>query len=244
MENKISVINAEHITKSFNRLKVLEDVSLSLKKGKITCVLGPSGCGKSTLLKIIAGLETPTKGNIVTDITLPGKAVGYMSQEDSLLPWKTAEQNVSLAMELVGIKNHRQAMKMLRLVHLARFFRFYPAELSGGQRQRVSLARMLSVTPKLLLLDEPFSALDIVVKNELAEIIRNYVSEQQATALMITHSVEEALLIADKVVILSPRPARITEIIEVQDKERNNLFAKVKTSLEKSIMEKKCAISS
>ncbi len=241
MENNISVVTVKNITKNFNRLKVLDDVSLSLDKGKITCVLGPSGCGKSTLLKIIAGLETPSKGKIVADISLPGKAVGYMSQEDSLLPWKTAEQNVSLAMELIGVKNHRQAMKMLKLVHLARFFRFYPAELSGGQRQRVSLARMLSIVPQLLLLDEPFSALDIVVKNELAQIIRNYVLEHQAAALMITHSVEEALLLADRIVILSPRPACVTEVIDVQDSKRDNLFAKVKTALEKSISEKKCA---
>ena len=116
---------ASHISKNFDRLKVLNDVSFNLARGKITCVLGASGCGKTTLLKIIAGLEKPSKGEVKTELKLPGKAVGYMSQEDSLLPWKTAEQNVSFAMELTGVKNHRQSMRMLKLVKLARFFFFF-----------------------------------------------------------------------------------------------------------------------
>lgn len=238
MENDI-VVSVYHVSKNFDHLKVLSDVSLNLKKGKITCILGGSGCGKTTLLKIIAGLEKATKGDITTNLILPSKAVGYMSQEDSLLPWKTAEQNVSFAMELVGLKNHRQAMRMLKLVKLARFFRFYPKQLSGGQRQRVSLARMLSVSPQLLLLDEPLSALDIVVKNDLVKIIRNYVQEKNATALMITHSVEEAVSIADQILILSSRPASVVSIIEINDKQRNELFSLVKKQLEAAIMEKK-----
>lgn len=238
MENDI-VVSVSHVSKNFDHLKVLSDVSLNLKKGKITCILGGSGCGKTTLLKIIAGLEKATKGDITTNLILPSKAVGYMSQEDSLLPWKTAEQNVSFAMELVGLKNHRQAMRMLKLVKLARFFRFYPKQLSGGQRQRVSLARMLSVSPQLLLLDEPLSALDIVVKNDLVKIIRNYVQERNATALMITHSVEEAVSIADQILILSSRPASVVSKIEISDKQRNELFSLVKKQLEAAIMEKK-----
>ena len=238
MEDSI-VVSVSHVSKNFDNLKVLNDISFNLIQGKITCVLGGSGCGKTTLLKIIAGLEKATKGDITTNLILPGKAVGYMSQEDSLLPWKTAEQNVSFAMELVGMKNHRQAMKMLKLVKLARFFRFYPKQLSGGQRQRVSLARMLSVSPQLLLLDEPLSALDIVVKNDLVKIIRNYVQEKNATALMITHSVEEAVSIADQILILSSRPASVVSKIEINDKQRNELFSLVKKQLEAAIMEKK-----
>jgi len=242
MENDV-VVSVSHVSKNFDRLKVLNDISLELKRGKITCVLGGSGCGKTTLLKIIAGLEKATKGDIITDLQLPGKTVGYMSQEDSLLPWKTAEQNVSFAMELTGAKNHRQAMKMLKLVKLARFFRFYPKQLSGGQRQRVSLARMLAVSPQLLLLDEPLSALDLVVKNDLVKVIRNYVQEKNATALMITHSVEEAIAIADQILILSTRPAIITAKIDVSDIRRNELFSSVKKQLEEAILEKKCETS-
>lgn len=238
MEDSI-VVSVSHVSKNFDNLKVLDDISFNLIQGKITCVLGGSGCGKTTLLKIIAGLEKATKGDILTHLQLPGKAVGYMSQEDSLLPWKTAEQNVLFAMELVGMKSHRQAMKMLKLVKLARFFRYYPSQLSGGQRQRVSLARMLSVSPKVLLLDEPLSALDIVVKNDLVKIIRNYVQEKNTTALMITHSVEEAVSIADQILILSSRPASIFTKIEINDKQRNELFSLVKKQLEEAIMEKK-----
>ncbi len=234
------LVTAQHITKNYGKLKVLDDITLKLQAGKITCVLGSSGCGKTTLLKILGGLETPTNGTISSNFSLPGKSVGYMSQENSLLPWKTAEQNVLFAMELVGAKkNHRQAMKMLRKVRLSRFFRYYPVELSGGQKQRVALARMLAVSPTLLLLDEPFSALDMVVKNDLAQIIRNYVKETQAAAFMITHSIEEALIIADTVLILTSRPARIADKIEITDKERNNIFSKIKLSLEKTILEKK-----
>lgn len=243
MENNI-LISAENISKSFKKLKVLDNISLDLYQGKITCILGSSGCGKTTLLKIIAGLEKASKGKIISSLTLPGKEVGYMSQEDSLLPWKTAEQNVLFALELIGIKNHRQAMKMLRLVHLNHFSRYYPHELSGGQRQRVSLARMLALSPKLLLLDEPLSALDIVIKSDLVQIIRNYVITNQATALMITHSIEEALMVADTILIFSPRPACITDRIEINDSERNKAFAHVKEALENAIRERKCVTSS
>ena len=238
MENNV-VVSVSHVSKNFDRLKVLNDISFDLKRGKITCVLGGSGCGKTTLLKIIAGLEKASKGEIITDLKLPGKAIGYMSQEDSLLPWKTAEQNVLFAMELTGTKNHRQAMRMLKLVKLSRFFRYYPSQLSGGQRQRISLARMLAVSPQLLLLDEPLSALDLVVKNDLVKIIRNYVQENSATALMITHSVEEAIAIADQILILSTRPAVITAQIDVSDAKRNELFSSVKKQLEEAILEKK-----
>ena len=243
MESDV-VVSVCHISKNFDRLNVLKDVSLDLKKGEITCILGGSGCGKTTLLKIIAGLEKATAGEIITKLQLPGKAVGYMSQEDSLLPWKTAEQNVSFAMELIGVKDHKQAMKMLNAVKLARFFRFYPSQLSGGQRQRVSLARMLAVSPQLLLLDEPLSALDLVVKNDLVKVIQKYVKEKNAAALMITHSVEEALSIADRILILSSRPASIVSRIEVDDKQRNELFSSVKKQLEEAILKKKCEISS
>lgn len=239
MESNL-LIKASHIVKNYGRLKVLDDISLNLQAGKITCILGSSGCGKTTLLKILGGMEEQTSGSISSDISIPGKSVGYMSQEDSLLPWKTAEQNVLFAMELVGAKkNHRHAMKMLKKVQLSRFFKYYPTELSGGQRQRVALARTLAVSPKLLLLDEPFSALDMVVKNDLAHIIRDYVKETQATAFMITHSIEEVLLIADTVLILTSRPAHIADRIDITDKERDNIFAKIKQSLEKTISEKK-----
>lgn len=241
MDNNV-LVSVQNISKNFDKLKVLDDISLELKEGHITCILGSSGCGKTTLLKIIAGLEKATKGHVKSSLKLPGKDVGYMSQEDSLLPWKTAEQNVLFALELLGTKKHRQAMKMLRLVHLTHFSRYYPNELSGGQRQRVSLARMLALLPKLLLLDEPLSALDVVIKNDLTKIIRNYVLEQKATALMITHSIEEALLMADTILILSPRPACITDIIEITDNNRNEAFARVKSALEKACKEKKCAI--
>lgn len=240
MSNK-SILSAENISKRYGNLHVLDDISLDLKPKEITCILGASGCGKTTLLKILAGLEKQSKGKIISDIQLPGSSVGYMSQEDSLLPWKTALQNVAFALELLKIPDNNKAMKMLQSVHLSRFHNYYPAELSGGQKQRINLARMLVLNPKILFLDEPLSALDILVKNDLVAIIKQYVRDTNSSALMITHSIEEALLLADKIIILTTIPARIFKTIEVKDSKRETLYAEVKQSFEEAVKESKNA---
>lgn len=235
------LISATNISKNFGKLKVLDDISLSLSAGEITCVLGGSGCGKTTLLKILSGLEKPSVGNVISKIDLPGKFVGYMSQEDSLLPWKTAIENVAFASELLDKKDIRHALKMLKLVNISRFHSYYPAELSGGQKQRVNLARMLAISPKVLFLDEPLSALDIVVKNDLTQVIRNYVKDNEASALMITHSIEEALLLADRIIILSTLPAHISAEYKIKDNQRESMFSTIKNELEKAIRVKRNA---
>ncbi len=240
MPNK-SILSAENISKRYGNLHVLDDISLELKPKEITCILGASGCGKTTLLKILAGLEKQSKGKIISDIQLPGSSVGYMSQEDSLLPWKTALQNVAFALELLKMPDNNKAMKMLQSVHLSRFHNYYPAELSGGQKQRINLARMLVLNPKILFLDEPLSALDILVKNDLAAIIKQYVRDTNSSALMITHSIEEALLLADKIIILTTIPAHIFKTIEVKDSKRETLYAEVKKSFEQAVKESKNA---
>ena len=240
MSNK-SILSAENISKRYGNLHVLDDISLDLKPQEITCILGASGCGKSTLLKILAGLEKQSKGKITSDIQLPGSSVGYMSQEDSLLPWKTALQNVAFALELLKMPDNNKTMKMLQSVHLSRFHNYYPAELSGGQKQRINLARMLVLNPKILFLDEPLSALDILVKNDLVAIIKQYVRDTNSSALMITHSIEEALLLADKIIILTTIPARIFKTIEVKDSKRETLYAEVKQSFEEAVKESKNA---
>ena len=236
MGNEV-LLSAKNIFKQYNRLQVLDDISLTLKKGEIICVLGASGCGKTTLLKILAGLETQSKGQVKSDIQLPGPSVGYMSQEESLLPWKTALQNVAFSLDLLGISDNKKALKMLQSVHLSRFHHYYPAQLSGGQKQRINLARMLVLEPKILFLDEPLSALDILVKNDLAKIIKEYVQNSGAAAFMITHSIEEALLLADKIIILTTLPARIYREINIKESQREDLYAKVKGLFEEAVQE-------
>jgi len=194
---------------------VLGGVSLSVAKGEFVSVIGPSGCGKSTVLKLISGLTPPASGSIKVDGMAPKDAreiVSYIFQDATLLPWRTVEQNVSLGLELERVARPTRAQKtaaLLELVGLTHVAKSYPRQLSGGMKMRVSIARALATNPRLLLMDEPFAALDEMSRDHLNEEILRLQAEQKWTAVFVTHSVAEAIFLSTRIIVLAPNPGRI-----------------------------------
>ncbi len=194
----------------------LDGVDLAIGAGEMVAVVGPSGCGKSTLLKIIAGLLTPTAGAV--DFGGDRPEIGYVFQDAHLLPWRTTIGNVELFLEVDGVKKQARrdrARAALRLVGLADFEGSYPAELSGGMKMRVSLARTLATDPQLMLFDEPFAALDEITRNRLNNDLIRLQRDQGVTGVFVTHSIGEAVFLADRVEVMSPAPGRIVGVVEV-----------------------------
>ena len=218
----VQIINVE---KTFHRrqVKALDGVNLTLNHGSFTSIIGPSGCGKSTLLKIMAGLLPPSNGEIRlmgTPVTGPRQDIGIMFQQPTLLPWRTAIENVLLPIEIKqGAKAARAqtdtAMALLDLVGLKGFEQVHPFELSGGMAQRVAICRMLVTRPAILLLDEPFGALDELTREFMNVELQRICKESDATSLMVTHAIAEAVFLGDRVVVMSARPGRIAEIVDV-----------------------------
>jgi NitT/TauT family transport system ATP-binding protein len=205
-----------------NGVAALEQVSLRIGRGERIAIVGPSGCGKSTLLRIFAGLITPGAGGVLLNderITRPTRRIGIMFQDAALLPWRTVVQNIALPLEIGDWNdaNLRSPISnLISLVGLEGFEHAYPRELSGGMAQRVALARALITQPPALLLDEPFGALDAMTRESLTTSLDGIVSATGTTAIMVTHNIAEAVFIADRVVVLSPRPGRITSIVDVK----------------------------
>jgi NitT/TauT family transport system ATP-binding protein len=199
----------------------LRDVSLSIRPGEFVAVLGRSGCGKSTLLRVIAGLLRPTSGRVRVDggeVDRPSRDVPLMFQRPALLPWRSVLDNVLLPVEFAGRRRNgyrSRASELLTLAGLGDVERVAPAELSGGMQQRAALCRSLILRPRALLLDEPFSALDAITRTELAGELQRIHMVEGTTMVLVTHSIEEAVLLADRVVVLTPRPGRIQRILDV-----------------------------
>jgi NitT/TauT family transport system ATP-binding protein len=203
------------------RMPVLEDVSLSIGKGEFCCFIGPSGCGKSTLLRVVDGLIPPGSGEVRihgTPTRSPRRDVGVVFQSFNLFPWRTVAENVALGLENRGIpraERKERAGKWLHLVGLDGFEDFYPSQLSGGMQQRVGLARALAVEPDILLMDEPFGSVDAQTRLLMqGELMRIWAVDKK-TVVFVTHDVEEALFLGDRVVVFSNRPGRIIKIIDV-----------------------------
>ena len=203
-------------------IHALDDVSLHVGPGGFVCLVGPSGCGKSTLLDIIAGLTRPDQGLVTADglpVTGPERHRLVMFQESALFPWLDALGNVLFGLKLVpGLSRRRRvetAMEYLRLVKLERFARANVHELSGGMRQRVALARALAPDPRVLLMDEPFSALDALTREQLYDDLQEIWRTRRKTVLLVTHNVREAVCLGDRVVLLSPHPGRLREVFEI-----------------------------
>ncbi|GGK06915.1 ABC transporter ATP-binding protein [Pseudomonas matsuisoli] len=208
-------LSFEQVDKRFGKLEVIKGFSGEMASGELVALVGPSGCGKSTLLHLAAGLEKPTAGKVTADgnaITQPGPKRTLVFQEHALYPWLTLVDNVAMALEMQGIGKssaREQAKTWLGRVNLAGFEQYYPHQVSGGMRQRTALARAFIASPEVLLLDEPFGALDALTRMALQDVLRELIEEHKPTVLLVTHDVDEALYLADRILVFSNRPARV-----------------------------------
>ena len=199
----------------------LQNVNFSVNQGEFIAIVGPSGCGKTTVLSLISGLIKPTSGKILLNgnaIENPSGKVGYMLQHDQLFEWRNIISNVTLGLEIQKIKtkeNVEYAYSLLKKYGLKDFVRHYPQQISGGMRQRVALIRTLVFRPDLLLLDEPFSALDFQTRLSVHEDVSDIIKKEGKTALLVTHDISEAIALSDKIIVLSSRPGKIKNIIDV-----------------------------
>jgi NitT/TauT family transport system ATP-binding protein len=215
-------LEVRHISKSFGDLRVLSDIDFQVDDHEFVAIVGPSGCGKTTLLRTIAGIEKPDAGDILIDgraLARPGPDRGFVFQQDSLFPWRTIWQNAVFGLEVNGIlreDTRRRTRDLLKLVGLAGFENYYPNQISGGMRQRVNLARALAINPEVLVMDEPFSALDAQTREVMqVELLRIW-QQGRKTVLFITHQIDEAVFLADRIVVLGRRPGRVKEIIPIE----------------------------
>lgn len=200
-------------------VRALDHIALDVAPNEFLCVLGPSGCGKSTLLNLIAGLLKPTAGQVLVGgkpVTGPGADRGVVFQEYALLPWKTVRENVALGLKIRGVKGReRIAQHYIDMVHLTGFEDKYPNELSGGMRQRVAVARTFANSPAVMLMDEPFAAVDAQTRASLQEELTKIWEQNRVTVVFITHNVEEATFLGDRVLVMSPRPGRVHSTVPV-----------------------------
>jgi NitT/TauT family transport system ATP-binding protein len=207
-------------------LVALDGIDLSFERGEFVSIIGPSGCGKSTLLRIVGGLMAPSSGRVLVDGRPPREAqrdkqVGFVFQDPSLLPWRNVTENVRLPLQVNARKSSRDPERLVDLVGLGGFRRYYPHQLSGGMQQRVAIARSLVTSPSLLLMDEPFGALDEITRSAMRyELLRIWRSEAVAeerntTVLFVTHSISEAVLLADRVIVFTPQPGRVAADIRI-----------------------------
>ena len=207
----------------------LSKVNLAVEDGDFVSFIGPSGCGKTTLLRVIADLEQATSGTITVNGMTPQearlkRAYGYVFQAPALYPWRTVERNVGLPLEIMGLDHAAERIaKNLELVNLKGFEKKYPWQLSGGMQQRVSIARALAFDPKLLLMDEPFGALDEIVRDKLNQQLLELWDRTKKTVVFVTHSIPEAVFLSSKIVVMSPRPGRIIDVIETNQPRNRTL---------------------
>jgi NitT/TauT family transport system ATP-binding protein len=247
----VSYIHIEHVSKEYasngHMLKAVDDVSFNIRDEEFICIVGPSGCGKSTLLRMIAGLEPLSSGEIrIGDkkVTSPSPEIGFVFQEYTLFPWRNVQKNVEFGLELKKVApadRARIASKYIDMVGLSRFKDSYPHQLSGGMRQRTAIARTLAVNPEVLLMDEPFGALDAQTRNILQEELLDIWHREKKKVLFVTHNVDEAVFLADKVIIFTARPGHIKDIVDI-DIPRPRIRTetevnKVRTTILKSLFE-------
>jgi len=223
----MATLEIDGVTKVYNPdgpdggVEAVSDVSFDVEKGQFLSIVGPTGCGKSTLLKMVAGLIRPTTGTIRLDgvaVTEPADEVGIVFQEDSTFPWRTTLRNVEFGLEMRGVdraERRERSREIIDLVGLSGFEDAYPNELSGGMRQRVAIGRTLAMNPEIMLMDEPFGALDEQTRLILGEELLRICRETEQTTFFITHSITEAVHLSDRVLVMSARPGRIKRIVDV-----------------------------
>lgn len=218
---EINSVKKVYGNKKETQFTALDNINLNVKKGEFICLLGPSGCGKSTLLNLIAGFDKPSSGNVFID----GKeviepSINYITifQNYGLLPWRTVKKNVELGLEVKNIGKEERgkiADEYIELVGLSKFSKNRPSELSGGMQQRVAIARALAVDPEVIFMDEPFGALDAMTRMNMQDEISNIWEKKKKTIIFVTHDIDEAVFLADRIVIMTPSPGKIKSIIDV-----------------------------
>lgn len=221
----MTVVAASGVGKVFGRgderVEALRDISLTIEPGEFISLIGPSGCGKSTLLRLVGDLTTPTSGELLINGKPPETArtdrdYGIVFQKATLLDWRTVVKNVELPLEIMGVDDRSAANTMLDLVQLSDFVDHYPWQLSGGMQQRVAIARALTFNPSLLLMDEPFGALDEMTREQMQQEVLRIWKETGTTVIFVTHSIPEAVFLSTRIVVMSPRPGRISDVIETE----------------------------
>jgi NitT/TauT family transport system ATP-binding protein len=239
MLNTASVLDLIGVSKRFPApggrawLTAIERVSLEVRSGEFVAIVGPSGCGKSTILNLVAGLDRPSEGRILLNqvpVEGPNPSVGFMLQKDLLLPWRTIVHNVEFGLEARAIsraERRERALRELQRCRLTDFAASYPYQLSGGMRQRAALARTLAIEPAIVLLDEPFSSLDAQTKLILQKSFAQTIASSAITTLLITHDLMEAVIMSDRILVMSERPGRIIEEIPVDLPDRDNPMARI-----------------
>lgn len=229
----IPQLQVKELYKRFDRLMVLQNVNLHLYANELVCIVGASGCGKSTLLNIIAGLTPPTSGQVLMDgepMLGPGSDRGMIFQSYSLFPWLTVAENVAFGLRLKNMPKQQRKEKVeyyLNVVGLSQFARAYPKQLSGGMKQRVAIARALANEPEVLLMDEPFGALDAQTKEQMQQFTLDLWQKTQMTVLMISHDVEEAIFLSQRIYVMSAHPGEIKEELAINLPELRNLEMKL-----------------
>ncbi len=239
MQKTASVLDLIGVTKRFvapgggSRLTAIDRVSFSVRDGEFVAVVGPSGCGKSTILNLVAGLDKPSEGRILLNqvpVEGPNPSVGFMLQKDLLLPWRTIVHNVEFGLEARSISRadrRERALRELNRCRLSDFANSYPYQLSGGMRQRAALARTLAIDPAIVLLDEPFTALDAQTKLILQRSFAQTIAASSITTVLITHDLMEAVIMSDRILVMSERPGRIVEEIRLDLPDRDNPLARI-----------------
>ncbi len=240
---KIKNLKKNYHTKK-KEIPTIQDLNLTIEKGDFISIIGPSGCGKSTILSILSEVDKDYTGEIIKD---KNTTTGYMLQNDSLFEWKTVLKNCTLGLEIKKDTNTKYVKKLLEKYGLKEFINTYPNQLSGGMRQRVALIRTLATNPDILLMDEPFSALDYQTRLKVADDIYKIIKKENKTVIMVTHNIEEAIIMSNKIIILSKRPAKIKNIINVElenpstpinninDKNYNKYFNIIWKEIDKSV---------
>ena len=215
-------LQISRLGKSFGELQALHDINLAIERGEFIAVVGPSGCGKTTFLRIVAGLEPASSGEVELDgrpVTRPGGDRGFVFQTDNLLPWRTVFANAIIGREVagrVGPAERRRTLELLKLVGLEGFENYHPRQLSGGMRQRVNLARALAIDPQVLLMDEPFSSLDAQTREIMQTELMRIWEAGRKTVLFVTHQIDEAVFLADRVLVFARRPGRLRESVAIE----------------------------
>jgi NitT/TauT family transport system ATP-binding protein len=223
-ESPATVLSLEKVRVAFAGRAVLSDISFEVASGEFVCVVGPSGCGKTTLIRLLAGLLAPTAGGMVFEGrplagTSRDRAIIFQDYSKALLPWRSVAGNIALSLEAGGVaepEKSRRVDALLAKMQLSHAAAQYPGQLSGGMQQRVQIARCLAQQPKLLLMDEPFGALDAITRQTLQDEIARLASEERTTVVFITHDLEEAIYLGDRVIVLQSNPGRIAEMISVE----------------------------